>query len=348
MSLRVLLIMDPVIPVPPLHYGGIERVIADLADGLHKRGHDVELWAAPGSKILGRCVPFGRQVEWTRWSNVRNIATLSFRLRNCKRHFDIIHNFGRLAYLTAVLRSNIVKIQTYMRPVNPRNMRLAQRLGGRRIYYTAVSRAIQRTGSIGGGHWTVIYNCASASEYSFSSDVDPICAPLVFLGRLERCKGAHTAILVAKRLQRQLIIAGNRSSLRHELEYFREEIEPHIDGQLIRYVGPIDNSSKNTVLGNAAALLLPVEWEEPFPVVLPEALLCGTPIVAFRRGGLPEGVDHGVTGFLCDTMDEMALAVGELSRIDRSTCRRTAIQRFSDEAVVNEYEQLYYKLVNSQ
>jgi len=174
--------------------------------------------------------------------------------------------------------------------------------------------------------------------------VNPNTAPLVFLGRLERCKGAHAAIEVARRLNRQLIIAGNVSTLPEEREYYHAEIEPAIDDSLVSYVGPVDDRQKDALLGRAAALLLPIEWEEPFPVVLPEGLLCGTPVVAFRRGGVPEGIDHGRTGFVCDTVDDMTLAISRLGEIDRAACRAEGERRFSTEAIVNDYEQLYLRL----
>jgi glycosyltransferase involved in cell wall biosynthesis len=347
MTLRILLIMDPFIPVPPQHYGGIERVIADLANGLHRRGHEVTLWAAPSSSIQGKVVPFGREAEWTRWSNIRNTVNLNSRFWRLRGDFDLIHNFGRLAYLTSVLSWNLPKVQTYMRSVDAKNMELARRLGERRLHYTAVSAAIRDTGSPGGGEWSVIYNCAPVEQFSFRNDVDPDTAPLVFLGRLERCKGAHTAIAIAKETGRPLLIAGNISTLPHERKYFHQEIEPQLDQEQISYVGPVDNAAKNHLLGGAAALLLPIEWEEPFPVVLPEALLCGTPVVAFRRGGVPEGIDHGSTGFLCDTKEEMLAAVQQLSKIDRKACRAEGVRRFSDDAILAEYEQLYYRLLAS-
>jgi len=347
MKLRVLLVMDPLIPVPPRHYGGIERVVAELAGELHRRGHDITLWAAPGSRVEGRLEPFGRPGEWTRWSNLRNVAALAARWRAAPDHFDLVHNFGRLAYLLGVLRRDLPKVQTYMRPVEARNMRRVARLGARRLRYTAVSAAVRDTGRPGGGHWTVIHNCAPVDRYAFRPDVDAGRAPLVFLGRLERCKGAHTAIAVARRLDRSLCIAGNISDLPREREYFRREIEPAIDGRRVSYLGPVDDAAKGRLLGAAAALLLPVEWDEPFPVVLAEALACGTPVIGFRRGGVPEGIAHGRTGFLCDSADEMAALVGRLGEIDRRACRAEADSRFSAAAVTDAYERLYLEHVGA-
>jgi glycosyltransferase involved in cell wall biosynthesis len=343
--MRILLLMDPFIPVPPAHYGGIERVVADLADNLVDRGHSVTLWAAPGSAVRGQVEPFGREGEWTRWSNLRNTTVLTGRFLHRLDRFDVVHNFGRLAYLAPILFRNVAKVQTYMRTVNPANMVIARRLAARRLHFTAVSAAIRDTGISGGGEWSVIYNCAVPERYPFSPSVDAATAPLAFLGRLDRIKGAHHAIAVAERLQRPLIIAGNISPLAHEQAYFKAEIEPRIDGALIRYIGPVDDAAKRALLGRAAALLMPIEWEEPFPVVLPEAMLCGTPLIAFRRGGVPEGIDHGRTGFLCDTVDEMAALVQRLPELDRHEVRAAAERRFSDRVIVDDYERLYRRLV---
>jgi glycosyltransferase involved in cell wall biosynthesis len=339
--MRLLLVMDPLIRVPPVHYGGIERVIADLADGLVARGHEVTLWAAPGSRTAAPLEAFGREGEWTRWSNLRNVTHLTARFWRRAGRFDLIHNFGRLAYLTGVLRRDVAKVQTYMRAVNPENMRRVLAFGARRLVFTAVSDDIRNSGAPGGGDWNVVYNCAPVAQFTPRFDVDPGTAPLVFLGRLERCKGAHTAIAVARALNRPLLIAGNRSELPEERSYFDREIAPLIDRQLVQYIGPVNNVDKAVLLAGAAALLLPIEWREPFPVVLPEALLCGTPVIGFRRGGVPEGIDHGRTGFICDTALEMEAAVTRLPEIDRRTCRAEGIRRFSDTAIVDEYERLY-------
>ena len=240
-----------------------------------------------------------------------------------------------------VLRRDLPKIQTYMRRVDPVNMRRARRLGAHRLHYTAVSSFIRETGLPGGGDWRVVYNCAPVSQYRFCGNTDVRRAPLVFLGRLERCKGAHTAVSVARMTGRRLLVAGNISNLPEEREYFYREIEPQIDRHLVEFVGPVDNVEKNRLLGSAAALLLPIEWDEPFPVVLPEALLCGTPVIGFRRGGVPEGIEHGKTGFLCDTPAEMAKFVGRLDELDRASCRAEGERRFGDKAITDDYERLY-------
>jgi glycosyltransferase involved in cell wall biosynthesis len=338
------LLADPFIKVPPDHYGGIERVVADLGDGLARRGHDVTLWAAPGSRVAGRVEPFGAEGEWTPWSNMRNALTLAARFLTRARTFDVIHNFGRLAYLVPILSADVPKVQTYMRRVNPKNMARALRLRARCLHFTAVSAAIRDTGRPGGGEWSVIYNCAAPARYPFVGETDPATAPLVFLGRLDRCKGVHHAIAVARKLGRRLVIAGTISPLAHEREYFHREIEPQLDGDLVTYVGPVGDRQKRVLLGQAAAMLMPIEWEEPFPVVLPESMLCGTPLIAFRRGGVPEGIDHGLTGFLCDTVDEMAALVGRLREIDRAAVRAEAERRFSDTAIVGAYEDLYRRM----
>ncbi len=347
MNLRVLLIMDPLIPVPPRAYGGIERVVADVGAELLARGHEVTLWAGPGSQLESRVETFGKIGEWTRWSSFRNLTQLAWRFRRRRGRFDVIHNFGRLAYLLPVLRWNVPKVQTYMRTVRPANIARMHRMGARALHFTAVSKAIRDTGAPGGGPWSVIYNCAPTDQFEAVTRTDWREAPLVFLGRLERCKGAHTAIEVAQRTGRRLTIAGNLSTLPEEQEYFEREIEPRLDGRLVQYVGEVDNRAKQELLGGAACLLLPIEWREPFPVVLPEALLCGTPVIAFRRGGVPEGIDHGRTGFVCDTPDEMAECVGRLGEIDRATCRAEAERRFSPAAITAEYERLYRDLRSS-
>ncbi len=339
--MHIALVMDPFIRVPPLHYGGIERVMADIADAYVKFGHRVTLVAAPGSVSPDRLITFGREGDQSRSTRLRQWWQATRLLRAEAKQADVIHNFGRLAYLLGIARTDGAKVQTYMRTVRAANIRDYLRLQPRRMLFTAVSDFIVQGGQRGGGDWRTVYNCARVDQYICRTDVDPATAPLVFLGRLERCKGLHSAIRAAALAGRQLIVAGNVSSLPHEKRYFDNEIVPLIDGEKVVFVGAVDNEQKNRLLGSAAAMLLPIEWDEPFPVVLPEALLCGTPVIAFRRGGVPEGITEGKTGFLCDTAEEMAARVARLTELSRADCRTEAERRYSASVIAENYLELY-------
>lgn len=342
--MKILLLMDPAIPVPPIYYGGIERVVYNVALQYTKMGHEVTLIAGPNSKSPGRLIMYGKNSEIQsikiNFKYIFEVAKILY--IEIPKH-DVIHNFGRLAWMFPIAWSRIRKVQTYMRYISPKNIEWLNRVGVRNIVYTAVSDAIVKTGISGGGEWRTIYNCAPVKDFTYTAEVSAD-APLVFLGRLERCKGAHTAIKVAKLTNRKLIIAGNLSPLKEEQAYFENEIKPHIDGDCIKYIGVVDNYQKNQLFSNAAAMLLPVEWFEPFPIVLPESYACGTPILAFPGGGVKEGIFEGKTGFLSNSVDEMSSQVSMIGQISRSECRKKYIELYSDDKIATDYLSLYKNL----
>lgn len=338
--MRILLIMDPFIPVPPLHYGGIERVVFDIANYYVKIGHKVTLVAGPNSTSPGKLIIYGQNGMLDKKLNITTLFHLYRIIYKEAKNHDVIHNFGRLAFLAPFLKSKIKKVQTYMRYVNLKNINLYDRFKPKNLIYTAVSDAIVSTGKTPQSNWKTVYNCAPINNYDFQPNT-PCTNYLSFLGRIERCKGLHTAIKVAQLTNMELVIAGNISELPEELAYFNEEIKPLIDGKQIKYIGVVNDIQKNTFLGNSSALLSPIEWFEPFPIIIPEAFACGTPVLGFKNGGLPEGINQGVTGFISTTAQEMAAHVLQIATLNRNECRAAAENRFSDKVIGDEYIKIY-------
>jgi len=260
--------------------------------------------------------------------------------------FDLIHSFARLAYLLPVLPRRVPKIQSYQRHIARRSIRWGRRLSGSSLTFTACSQFLVENARIGHERWQAIYNGVPMEKYKFRSSV-PADAPLVFLGRLERVKGPHHAIAVAKRTGRTLILAGNHAKEGPEADFFKREIAPHIDDVHVCYVGPVDDAAKNELLGKAAGVLFPVEWAEPCGIVMAEALACGTPVLAINRGSVPEIIEHGVTGWVAASPDGLDEGVEQLQRIDRKACRMQAEQRFSSKVIAGEYLSLYYSLIQN-
>jgi len=188
--------------------------------------------------------------------------------------------------------------------------------------------------------WRVVPNGVPLKSYSFRRDV-AVNAPLVFLGRIEEVKGPHLAIEVAKRSGRKLLIAGNVPD--DQRRWVEARVFPHIDGEQIRYAGPVDDAQKNDLLGIGAALLMPILWQEPFGIVMTEAMACGTPVLGLRRGSVPEVIVDGVTGFVADTVDELVAAVGKLPQLNRHDCRKHVEAYFSEDKIVSTYESLYWE-----
>ena len=228
---------------------------------------------------------------------------------------------------------------TYGREISSRNIRLMNRLSNRNLVYTGCSRdLISRVHA--GGRWEAVYNAIPFEQYTLQPEV-PADAPLMFLGRIERIKGAHTAIAVAKATGNRLILAGNVSPLPEEKLYFEEEIKPHIDGERVMYVGALNDADKNHYLGQAKGLLFPIEWNEPFGMVMVEAMACGTPVIGLNRGSVCEVIDEGVSGFKVQSADETTQMVARIPEISRRNCRSQAIKRFDVPVIANHYLSLF-------
>jgi glycosyltransferase involved in cell wall biosynthesis len=337
---RIAVTVDPYIPVPPVHYGGIERVVDFLARGLVDRGHEVALFAHPESRTSARLVPYGVAPHTSRTERAMELWQVGSKLWKLRNEIDIVHSFGRLAALLPILpMRSLPKIQSYQREIPCAGVRRAHRLAGESLGFTACSTSMYSGKSLP-GVWTTIPNGVDMNAYTFVPEVPPD-APLVFLGRIERIKGAHHAIEIARASGRRLVIAGNVIRSGPDASYFDDEIAPAIDGDRVRYLGPVDDVQKNELLGKASALLMPIEWEEPFGIVMIEAMACGTPTVGFARGSVPEIVLTGVNGFVCRGVNDAVDAVARLRSLSRFTTRKDVERRFSSDVIVDSFEVLY-------
>ncbi len=337
--MRILLTADPELPVPPKTYGGIERIVDGLTQGLGRLGHDVGLVAhAESTTPAAKLFPWSAGVSRGAWNNLRN----SWVLRTAVSAFqpDVIHSFSRLIYLFSLLRNELPKLMSYQRDPSRRTTGWARWFSAGRLQFTGCSEAICQVGRKAGGTWNAIPNFVNLNCYDFQPSV-PIDAPLVFLSRIEAIKGTHLAIEVARTAGKRLLIAGNHADEGENGRYWREQIEPFFGRDGIEYVGPVDDRQKNKLLGAAAALLVPVQWDEPFGIVFVEALACGTPVISCPRGALPEIVRSGQEGYLCNTVPAMVSAVADITLINRATCRQRVERFFSMDVVVKQYEQLY-------
>lgn len=332
--------MDPGILVPPKGYGGHERLVYMFAKEYARLGHEVHLFVTSGSIVEGCKVhQFGKEgFPPKKWDALLAIPTAWKFLWQNRNKFDLVHNFGRLAYLVPILYHPIKKIMTYGREISNRNIELMNKLPNRNIIYTGCSEnLISRVTA--GGRWEVVYNAISFQQYTVQPFISAD-APLMFLGRLERVKGAHTAIAVAKATGNRLLLAGNISPLADERTYYETEVAPLIDGEQIQYVGAVNDEQKNHYLGRAKALLFPIEWDEPFGMVMTEAMACGTPVVGFCSGSVPEVVTEGVTGFVVKNKEEMIRAIQRVGSVNRVQCRVKAEAQFDVSVVAANYLRL--------
>jgi len=343
--MRILITVDPEIPVPPLTYGGIERIVDQLIGGLRSRGHAVGLAAHPESSVpVDQFFPWPGPRSQSRADTLRNLGALVRSIREFQP--DVVHSFSRLAYLLPHLWGPRPLVMSYQREPTARTVGMAARLARPgRLTFTGCSRYIAARGRCHGGAWEAIPNFVDPRALPFQPRV-AVDAPLVFLSRVESIKGAHLAIEIARRCGRRLVIAGNHADSGPEGDYWRDRVAPFL-GSGIEYVGPVDDRQKAALLGEAGALLVPVQWDEPFGIVFAEALACGTPVISCPRGALPEIVRDAQEGFLVETVDDACRAVARLAEIDRRACRRRMEEKFSAPVVVGRYEALYRRLVDA-
>ncbi len=338
--MRIGLIASPFLEVPPPRYGGTELFIHDLAVHLERLGAKVMVYTVGSSTVPVEKRYLYAKSRWplagTPGEQMRNLRHSGWAMADADQDCDIIHvnDAPSVAYLPFVHKPVVATLHHDYEPD------LADFYAHYpQVQFVAISRSQARRFRL--PHIHVIHHGIDLDHYRFRGHKQPY---LSFLGRLAPVKGAHVAIRVAQRAGLPLKIAGEiQPAFR---DYFEREIEPHLDGKSVEYVGEADLDAKNELLGNSSAMLFPVLWEEPFGLVAVEAMACGTPVVAFRGGAVAETVQHGVSGYLCHSIGELVKYTRQArSRLEPRTVRRYVEQYFSAERMARDYLELYQRVL---
>ncbi|HEX8346738.1 MAG TPA: glycosyltransferase family 4 protein [Actinoplanes sp.] len=318
---------------PPLHYGPWEQITSLLAEGLTAEGVDVTLFATLDSvtkATLDGVCPTGYaespDLDGRVWEAIHVAHALSR-----SGDFDLVHN--HLDWLPLAFSEHCrAPMLTTIHGFSGSNILPAYRRA--RSAYVSISDS-DRSPDL--DYVGTVYHGIDLDGLPFNPDGGP---GLVAFGRIHPDKGTHLAIEIARRAGRPLTVCG----IVQDERYFAEMVEPHIDGEQVVYLGSVGPEDRGRILGSAAALLHPIAFAEPFGLSVVESMACGTPVVAYCRGSMPEVVDEGVTGRLVDTVLEAVTAVDSIGTIDRGACRARARERFGAERMVADYLRIYREI----
>jgi glycosyltransferase involved in cell wall biosynthesis len=333
--------------VPPRGYGGIELIVHLVTEELVRRGHDVTLYATGDSETSARLssvIPwpyrYGADDQGVRHAEYPHLANVQAAFADAAEgRYDLIHNHAGLEGVVLAAWSDTPVLTTTHGAWTPEALATWDRYPWRHHQVSANQAATYPAH----GRLAPVHHGIDLSRFRPRISRSSAESPLVFLGRFAPAKGPEVAIDVARRTRRPLLMAGKVDG--GDREWFERDVAPLVDGERIRIVGEVGRAGKAELLACAAALLFPIVWDEPFGLVVVEALASGTPVVAFRRGSVPELIDDGVTGFLVDDADAMADAVGRVDRLDRAACRVTAERRFSVERMVDDLLSRYEETI---
>lgn len=326
--MNILVIADPHIPVPPTHYGGAERIVHLYCQEFARLGHTVHLMAGQGSRSYGGRLHIHQAPSLRKVSRARRKIQFQLQSLWAAHDCDVVYNHGRFDYLEVLLALRKPLLHCFHNGLDQWQIDFAEARMRSNFAFHFLSES-QRSQVYVSAPSVLERNFVDVNSLFFGSGGGGY---LVFLGRLTRNKGVDIAIEVARLTGRRLVIAGNISKEDGGEQFFRDEIEPRLSTGSVEWIGPVDDEQKQNLLGAADALLFPIRWQDPCPVVLFEALACGAPVIATNRASVPEIIEHGVTGFLCDPpepcAEAFAEAVAKLDQLDRRACRRAAEERF--------------------
>lgn len=343
--MKIALLAPVGLPVPPVGYGGTELVVAMLADGLVSRGHDVTLFASGDSGTTAKLESLYPQA--LERLGVTDKATAeayeAAHVRRAFSHaqaFDLVHDHTKALGTIYARFADAPVLTTVHNDFTEARRQIYGAHAGHN--YVAISRShASRMPEL--NFRGVVYNGLDLGPTIFQAAKEDY---LLFLGRLDADKGAHTALAIARALDWPLVMAGRVQ----DTAFFEREIAPHLDGVRRRYVGEVAGEAKWRLYAGARALLFPIQWAEPFGLVMIEALACGTPVVATGYGSVPEVIESGVSGVVVDSerdLDALVAATREATTLDPRDCRARVESRFSQDAMVEGYLALYASLVGA-
>ncbi|MBW4507032.1 MAG: glycosyltransferase family 4 protein [Scytonematopsis contorta HA4267-MV1] len=329
--------------VPPPTYGGIELVVSHLTDELVRRGHEVTLFASGDSETLAKLesvYPHALRLD----PNVKEYAAYEMlemsQVYQRAAEFDIIHSHLGISTLALANMVSTPTVHTLHGMFNSDTRHIY--LHHQKQPYVSISDA-QRLINL--NYVSTVYNGINPHHYSFvAQPQDP--PYLAFLGRFSPEKGPHHAIAIAKQTGWRLKMAGKVDTV--DREFFEQEIEPLIDGKQIEFLGEVNHAQKAELFGNAAATLFPITWHEPFGLVMIESMATGTPVIATSLGSTSEVIAHGETGFVCQSVEEMAAMIPKALELNRHECRKYVENKFGVSQMVDGYEAVYQSLIKDR
>ncbi len=323
---------------PPRHYGPWENVASLLTEGLVAFGHDVTLFATADSKTSGTLhavCPQGYEEDRSLIPKVWECLHISELFEHADG-YDIIHNHFDYLPLTYTSLTPTPVLTTIHGFSSPGILPVYRKYNGK-VFYVSISNA-DRSPDL--DYIKTIHHGIDIRQFDFQARPNDT---LLFFGRIHHDKGARQAIEIAEACQKKLILAG----IVQDRDYYDQYIAPHIDNDWVTYSGSVGPAERNRLLGKACALLHPIQFDEPFGLSVIEAMACGTPVIAFDRGSMPELIEKGKNGFLVGTVKEAVAAVSRIGEIDRATCRRHVERHFTVEHMVHEYIQVYEMILDA-
>jgi len=347
-SLRVAVLAPPWITVPPPGYGGIEAVVALLCEELVARGHDVTLFAAPGSHSSARvCSPLDGAHADQIGSSMHESDHVAGAFDAIDRAaaeggpFEVVHDHSGFTAVAMADRVSAPLVHTLHGPFNA-DMSAFYERHGEKARLVAISDFQLRHAPAGVRVADVVPNPVRVADWPFRTEKEDY---LLWMGRMDPIKGAHRAIAAARAAGMRLVLAGPVQP--GQEQYFRSEIEPHLDGSRVSFAGEVGGTRRKELFARAKAFLMPISWPEPFGMVMVEAMACGTPVIAFPEGAAGEIVIDGENGFHAADVAAMAEATRSLGQIDPARCRRSVAGRYDAAIVAASYEDVYHRAIRA-